>query len=159
MHARERQLADARQEPEREELGGVTMLEVLAEDRRCDGTSERVRPIEVVVEALTAPRADEGPTFVPIDGKTVRGSYTEADKSNPLHLVSAWATKPGITLGQVATDQKSNEITAIPQLLKMIELRGAIVTIDAMGCQKKIAKKIVKGGGDYGTSSPAPSRR
>ena len=101
------------------------------------------------IEAITSPRADEGPTFVPIDGKTVRGSYTEADKSNPLHLVSAWATKQGITLGQVATDQKSNEITAIPKLLEMLELRGAIVTLDAMGCQKEIAKKIVKGGGDY----------
>lgn len=101
------------------------------------------------IEAITAPRADEGPTFVPIDGKTVRGSYTQADKSNPLHLVSAWATKQGVTLGQVATDQKSNEITAIPQLLEMLELRGAVVTIDAMGCQKEIAKKIVKGGGDY----------
>ncbi len=101
------------------------------------------------IEAFTAGNRTEGPKFVPIDGKTVRGSYTEADKSNPLHLVSAWATKQGITLGQVATDQKSNEITAIPKLLELLELRGAIVTIDAMGCQKNIAKKIVAGGGDY----------
>lgn len=101
------------------------------------------------IETITRPRSDEGPKFVPIDGKTVRGSYTEADKSNPLHLVSAWATKQGITLGQVATDQKSNEITAIPKLLEMLELSGAIITIDAMGCQKEIAKQIVKGGGDY----------
>lgn len=101
------------------------------------------------IEALTSIDPTDGPTLMPIDGKTVRGSYTEADKSNPLHLVSAWATKQGITLGQVATDQKSNEITAIPKLLELLELRGALVTIDAMGCQKDIAEKIDKGGGDY----------
>jgi len=101
------------------------------------------------IEALTSTDQPTGPKLVPIDGKTVRGSYTEADKSNPLHLVSAWAAKQGITLGQVATDQKSNEITAIPKLLELLELHGAIVTIDAMGCQKKIAQKIVQGGGDY----------
>jgi len=101
------------------------------------------------IETLTSKNPTEGPQLIPIDGKTVRGSYTESDKSNPLHLVSAWATKQGITLGQVATDKKSNEITAIPKLLEMLELRGAIVTIDAMGCQKKIAQTIVNGGGDY----------
>ena len=89
------------------------------------------------------------PIFIPIDGKTMRGSYTNADKSDMLHIVSAWATQQGITLGQVAVDSKSNEITAIPQLLEMLELHGAIVSIDAMGCQREIAAKIVKGGGDY----------
>lgn len=93
--------------------------------------------------------ADGKPIFVPIDGKTMRGSYTAADKSDMLHIVSAWASEQGITLGQVAVNSKSNEITAIPQLLEMLELEGAIVSIDAMGCQRDIAAKIVKGGGDY----------
>ncbi len=64
-------------------------------------------------------------------------------------MVSAWATQQGMTLGQVAVDSKSNEITAIPKLLEMLELKGAIISIDAMGCQKTIAKQIVEGGGDY----------
>ena len=92
---------------------------------------------------------DGKPIFIPIDGKTMRGSYTHADKSGMLHIVSAWATQQGITLGQVAVDSKSNEITAIPQLLEILELGGAIVSIDAMGCQREIAAKIVAGGGDY----------
>lgn len=94
--------------------------------------------------------AEEGqPRFVPIDGKTLRGSGGAKHREHPLHLVSAWATKQGMTLGQVAVDSKSNEITAIPKLLEMLELSGAIVSIDAMGCQKEIAKEIVGGGGDY----------
>lgn len=93
---------------------------------------------------------DEGrPRFVPIDGKTLRGSRGAKHRPGPLHLVSAWATEQGMTLGQVAVDSKSNEITAIPKLLEMLELSGAIVSIDAMGCQKEIAKKIIRGGGDY----------
>lgn len=92
---------------------------------------------------------DGEPCFVPIDGKTLRGSGGAKDRSNPLHVVSAWATKQGLTLGQVAVDSKSNEITAIPKLLEMLELSGAIISIDAMGCQKEIARKIIKGGGDY----------
>jgi predicted transposase YbfD/YdcC len=89
------------------------------------------------------------PRFVPIDGKTLRGSKGAKHRSEPLHVVSAWATRQGLTLGQVAVDSKSNEITAIPKLLQMLELAGAIVSIDAMGCQKEIAKQIVKEGGDY----------
>ncbi len=92
---------------------------------------------------------DRQPRFVPIDGKTLRGSRGAKHRQHPLHLVSAWATEQGMTLGQVAVDDKSNEITAIPKLLEMLELNGAIVSIDAMGCQKEIAKAIVKGGGDY----------
>jgi len=94
---------------------------------------------------------DEGgaPIFVPIDGKTLRGSYTKADKTGMLHIVSAWASEQGLTLGQVAVDSKSNEITAIPKLLEMLELQGAIVSLDAMGCQKNIAAKIQSQGGDY----------
>lgn len=94
--------------------------------------------------------SDDGePRFIPIDGKTLRGSRGAKHRSKPLHLVSAWATQQGMTLGQVAVDSKSNEITAIPKLLEMLELKGAIISIDAMGCQKEIAKKIVNGGGDY----------
>ena len=92
---------------------------------------------------------DHQPKFTPIDGKTLRGSQGARDRDKPLHLVSAWATQQGLTLGQVAVDEKSNEITAIPKLLEMLELQGALVSIDAMGCQKEIAAKIIRGGGDY----------
>jgi predicted transposase YbfD/YdcC len=83
--------------------------------------------------------------LVAIDGKTCRRSHDAANGLGPLHIVS----EEGIALGQVAADQKSNEITAIPLLLKQIELKGALVTIDAMGCQKEIARDIVDGGGDF----------
>jgi predicted transposase YbfD/YdcC len=86
---------------------------------------------------------------IAIDGKTLRGSFDKAAGRNPLHLVSAWASEARLTLGQVAVDSKSNEITAIPLLLELLNLKGATVTIDAMGCQKEIAAKIVAGGGDY----------
>lgn len=84
---------------------------------------------------------------VAIDGKTLRGSH-EGGQS-PIHLVSAFASEAGIVLGQVKTSEKSNEITAIPELLEWLDVRGAIVTIDAMGCQKAIAEKIIDKGGDY----------
>jgi len=85
--------------------------------------------------------------IVSIDGKTSRGSRD--GENNPLHLVSAWAHANQMVLGQVKTDVKSNEITAIPTLLDLLELRGCIVTIDAMGCQKDIAEKIIEQGADY----------
>jgi predicted transposase YbfD/YdcC len=84
---------------------------------------------------------------VAIDGKTLRSSGSAI--LNPLHLVSAWATEQRLSLGQVAVDAKSNEITAIPVLLDLLDLNGALVTIDAMGCQKAIAQKIIDQGGDY----------
>jgi predicted transposase YbfD/YdcC len=84
---------------------------------------------------------------IAIDGKTLRGSASS--KLKGLHLVSAWATQAQLTLGQVAVDKKSNEITAIPQLLELLNLKGALVTLDAMGCQTAIAQQIVDGGGDY----------
>jgi predicted transposase YbfD/YdcC len=87
--------------------------------------------------------------LIPIDGKTLRRSGDSAVDKSPLHLVSAWAAANHLLLGQVAVGDKSNEITAIPQLLDLLDLQGAIVSIDAMGCQKEIAKKIVAGGGDY----------
>lgn len=86
---------------------------------------------------------------IAIDGKTQRGSARRTVGQSPLHMVSAWAVKNHLTLGQVATDAKSNEITAIPELLKLLDLEGAVVTIDAMGCQKDIAAGIVQKGGEY----------
>jgi len=88
-----------------------------------------------------------GVGHIAIDGKTLCGSASAT--LGPLHLVSAWATQAQLCLGQVAVDGKSNEITAIPRLLELLDLHGALVTIDAIGCQKTIAKKIVAGGGDY----------
>lgn len=84
---------------------------------------------------------------IAIDGKTARRSMN--GEQGPLHLVSAWASQQRLTLGQVRVSEKSNEITAIPELLKLLELKGAIVTIDAMGCQKEIAAQIMAGRGDY----------
>jgi predicted transposase YbfD/YdcC len=86
---------------------------------------------------------------IAIDGKTMRRSHDRKKGLGPMHIVSAWASDRGITLGQVATEEKSNEITAIPQLLDLIDVEGAIVTIDAAGCQKNIAAQIVDGKGDY----------
>jgi predicted transposase YbfD/YdcC len=86
---------------------------------------------------------------IAIDGKTLCGSGQPSTGLQSLHLVSAWVSANQLTLGQVAVDSKSNEITAIPELLKLLELKGALVTIDAIGCQKKIVEQIVQGGGDY----------
>jgi predicted transposase YbfD/YdcC len=87
--------------------------------------------------------------WVHIDGKALRGSRCAARGLGALHLVSAWASQHGLTLGQVAVDAKSNEITAIPLLLGLLDLRDKVVTIDAAGCQKDIAAQVVAGGGDY----------
>ena len=84
-----------------------------------------------------------------VDGKTLRGSSDTNKGIGPLHLVSAWASEKGLTLAQVPTDQKSNETTAIPELLKLIDLGKSIITMDAMGTQKKIAQQIVDGNGNY----------
>ena len=86
---------------------------------------------------------------IAIDGKTMKHSGSPARGIKALHLVSAWSTEHSLTLGQVAVDDKSNEITAIPRLLELLTLEGALVTIDAMGCQKEIAQQIVDAGGDY----------
>jgi predicted transposase YbfD/YdcC len=98
------------------------------------------------VRGVTTATAGE---VVAIDGKTLRRSHDRANGGGPLHVVSAWATANGIVLGQVAVDERSNEITAIPALLEVPALSGCIVTIDAMGCHTAIAAKIVAGGGDY----------
>lgn len=84
-----------------------------------------------------------------VDGKTLRRSHDRRKGLGALHSVSVWASEFGLSLAQVATEEKSNEITAIPEVLKLVDLRGAIVTIDAMGAQRAIAQEIVAGGGDY----------
>jgi hypothetical protein len=91
----------------------------------------------------------EAREVIAIDGKTLRGSKTSPDGKGALHLVSAYATEAGLVLAQQAVDGKSNEITAIPELLDMLNLKGAIVSIDAMGTQKEIARRIVDKGADY----------
>lgn len=98
--------------------------------------------------ASAIPSAAAADRLVSIDGKTCRGSHDAGNNLGPLHIVSAWASEEGIALGQVATDAKSNEITAIPVLLEQLELSKTIVTIDAMGCQKNIVEQVVLGGGD-----------
>lgn len=87
--------------------------------------------------------------IIAIDGKTVRHSYDNQADKGAIHMVSAWASQNHLVLGQVKVDNKSNEITAIPQLLKVLDLKGCIVTLDAMGAQKEIAQQIIEGGGDY----------
>jgi predicted transposase YbfD/YdcC len=87
--------------------------------------------------------------WIHLDGKTLRHTGRPTPQLKALHMVSAWAGQTGLTLGQVAVDTKSNEITAMPQLLELLDLRDKLVTTDAMGCQKDIAKTIVAGGGDY----------
>ena len=112
----------------------------------------RLKPDEFercLLSWLAALHDTGGGTLVAIDGKTLRRSFDKATARTALHLVSAWAVSQKLSLGCVAVDAKSNEITAIPQLLKLIELSGAIVTIDAIGCQTEIAEAIVAGGGDY----------
>lgn len=86
---------------------------------------------------------------VPIDGKTLRHSFDTELALSPIHMVSAWATKNRLVLGQLKVADKSNEITAIPELLKTLDIAGCIVTIDAMGCQKAIARQIIEQRGDY----------
>lgn len=86
---------------------------------------------------------------IAIDGKTLRHSYDSSLDKGAIHMVSAWASANRLVLGQVKVNEKSNEITAIPELLKVLSLNGCIVTIDAMGCQKEIVKQITEKGGDY----------
>lgn len=93
-------------------------------------------------------RLTEG-EVIAIDGKTVRRSYDEGKAKGAIHMVSAWASQNRLVLGQRKVDDKSNEITAIPELLKVLDLHGCIVSIDAMGTQKAIAGQIIEQGGDY----------
>jgi predicted transposase YbfD/YdcC len=102
-----------------------------------------------LVSWITALHEVTAGQLVAIDGKTLRQSFDKAGAKSALHMVSAWATANKISLGQVAVAEKSNEITAIPELLEVLELQGALVTIDAMGCQTEIAEKIVEKRADY----------
>lgn len=86
---------------------------------------------------------------IAIDGKTARGSYSKSKAKGAIHMVNAFATRNGMSIGQVKVNAKSNEITAIPELLELLDIQGCLITIDAMGCQKKIAQKIVDKGADY----------
>ncbi len=88
-----------------------------------------------------------GSHHLAVDGKVLRGSKDQGKQ--PVLLVSAWSVELGLVLGQERVDQKSNEVTAIPKLLKALELKGCLVTLDAMGCQKKVAKQCVEQGADY----------
>jgi predicted transposase YbfD/YdcC len=87
--------------------------------------------------------------LIAIDGKTIRHSFDRATGTKALHVVSAWIAENRLTLGQLATDDKSNEITAIPRLLELLDIRGATISVDAMGCQRAIAEKVIDLGGDY----------
>ncbi len=86
---------------------------------------------------------------IAIDGKVLRRSFDKASGKSPLHMVSAWGCQQRMVLAQIATDAKSNEITAVPKLLEMLSLKGTIVTVDALNCQRSIADQIVRQGGDY----------
>jgi predicted transposase YbfD/YdcC len=103
---------------------------------------------EVLVPWLLERRGLPG-EWIHLDGKTLRHTGRPRPQLKALHVVSAWAGQTGLTLGQVAVDAKSNEITAMPELLELLDLHDKIVTTDAMGCQKDIAQTIVAGGGDY----------
>jgi predicted transposase YbfD/YdcC len=92
---------------------------------------------------------DDDPDIVAVDAKTSRRTHAKSKERQPLYLVSAWASRQRLVLAQEATDIKSNEITAIPLLLERLELKGALVTIDAVGCQTKIAATILDRGADY----------
>lgn len=91
----------------------------------------------------------QGAKHIAVDGKTSRRSFDSGSGKKAIHTVSAWMSEAGLVLGQRKTGEKSNEITAIPELLKVLDLRGATVTIDAIGCQTQIAKTIIDGGGNY----------
>src|ERR1700758_4534114 len=92
-----------------------------------------------------SPRASRG--WWPFDGKVLRRSFDRASGRSPLHMVSAWGCEQRLVLAQIATDAKSNEITAVPKLLAMLSLQGTIVTVDALNCQRPIAEQIVDQGG------------
>ena len=117
--------------------------------RRCFEALDTKAFVRCMQEITADLSADLKGRCVAIDGKTLRGSFDRRRGLSPLHIVSAWVGELNITLGQIVTEEKSNEITAIPELLKVIDVKGATVTIDAMGCQKKIATAIIDGGADY----------
>jgi predicted transposase YbfD/YdcC len=104
--------------------------------------------LQSVRTEATATTGVEQPVL-PVDGKTARRSHDRHNGLGALHSVSVWASEFGLSLGQVACAEKSNEITAIPELLRLVDIKGAIITIDAMGAQRAIAAQIIEGGADY----------
>lgn len=104
---------------------------------------------EACFQRWTQALSNQQENIIAIDGKTLRRSHDHANGKSAVHLVSAWACENKMVFGQIATEEKSNEITAIPKLLEMLVLEGSVVTIDAMGCQKKIAETIKESNGDY----------
>lgn len=117
--------------------------------RRVFGLLERNEFAACLFRWTQAVREASGGKIIAIDGKTLRRSLARKSGQAALHLVTAWCTENGLTLGQVACEEKSNEITAIPELLKLLNIKGCTVTIDAMGCQKAIAGQIREQGGHY----------
>ena len=117
--------------------------------RRVFGLLERNQFAEGLFRWTQALHEATGGKLVGIDGKALRRSFARKSGKAMLHLVTAWASENGLTLGQVACEEKSNEITAIPELLKLLSLKGCTVTIDAMGCQKEIAAQIREQKGHY----------
>jgi len=119
---------------------------------RFNAILNRIKPEEfepVLLAWITELHKVTDGQVVAIDGKTLRRSFDHASGKAAIHMVSAWASANHISLGQTVVDQKSNEITAIPKLLEIIEISGALVTIDAMGCQTEIAAEIIKQEADY----------
>jgi predicted transposase YbfD/YdcC len=117
-----------------------------------NGVFARLKPAEFercLVSWITALHEVTEGQILPIDGKTLRGSYDRADGKAAIPMVSVWATQNHLSLGSVVVDEKSSEITAIPRLWELIDISGALVTIDAMGCQKEMAGKILDEEGDY----------
>lgn len=104
---------------------------------------------EAFIEWVKAIHRYKGKDTICIDGKTLRGSFDEAEKSSAIHLINAWSVKGGIVLGQVRSEGKKNEIKSIPKLLQLLRVKGSTVTIDAAGCQTDIAQQIVEKGGHY----------
>ena len=106
-------------------------------------------PFRTVFQRFMAKFAETVQGVVAIDGKVLRRSFDRASSQSALHMVSAWGCEQRMVLAQIATDAKSNEITAEPKLLEMLSLKGTIVTVDALNCQREIAQQIVDQGGDY----------
>lgn len=117
--------------------------------RRVMGLVEPKQLSRCYQEWISAIIPQNGGDIIAIDGKTVRGSGNKGKGIKPIHMVSAWSHRSGVTLAQIKTLEKSNEITAIPELLELLSVEGSVITIDAMGCQTKIAEKIVEKKAEY----------
>lgn len=125
---------------------GIPVDDTIARVMRKLNTKQFANCFTRWIQAVT--KATDG-DVIAIDGKTLRRSFNTVDEKSAIHMVSAWSTANGVVLGQEKTAEKSNEITAIPELLNSLAIKGCIITIDAMGCQKEIAEQIVKQKADY----------